>query len=218
MKEKSIYVKNLDEIQNNLSQLFKSNSFKKKGRTYNKTLEDNIVHVINFQSGEYPISNYVIPGIRENLYGKFTVNLGVFIPCVNELETRSKIPKFIQEYHCSIRVRFGELLNSTNDIFWNLNSNLSKISERLKELFTKAGFSFLNQYLNYQDIIKYFEQNKELPFNNPDRSKFIISLIYIHLNEREKAKQLIEEILKESGHNGFKQHVLDTSKRINLFV
>jgi hypothetical protein len=60
--------------------------------------------------GQYPIGeNYVIPGIRESFYGRFTVNLGVLLPCVYEVENQKSVPSFPQDYNCSIRERLEHL-------------------------------------------------------------------------------------------------------------
>lgn len=54
----------------------------RRGRTYNRTVGDSLMHVVNLQMSQFPIGDYVIPGIRESFYGRFTVNLGVLLPAV----------------------------------------------------------------------------------------------------------------------------------------
>jgi hypothetical protein len=71
------YVKALDDIQKALTAFLKPLGFKKKGRSYNRHVSDGLVQVVNLQMGQFPIGDYVIPGLRESHYGRFTVNLGV---------------------------------------------------------------------------------------------------------------------------------------------
>ena len=69
----------LNAIEKPIAIFLKEQGFRKKGRTFNRETKKGIIQVINFQSGTFPIGNYEIPGFRESLYGKFTVNLGVAI-------------------------------------------------------------------------------------------------------------------------------------------
>lgn len=96
--KKSQFVQTLDAIQDALQPLFRQYGFRKRGRSYNSSCSDGIVQVINFQMGQYPIGKYEIPGLRENLYGWFTVNLGVYLPAVEAIETGGKAKKFYQAY------------------------------------------------------------------------------------------------------------------------
>ena len=95
---KSRYVLALDEIQRAMTAFLKPLGFRKSGRTYNRTVEDGLVHVVGFQMGEYPIGGYIIPGLRKNFYGRFTVNLGVVLPAVIDVESRAKPKTLCPEY------------------------------------------------------------------------------------------------------------------------
>lgn len=82
-RRKSEVVLGVDFVQSSVSPLLKAAGFRKRGRSYNRGVGDGMVHVINFQTGQYPIGEgYEIPGLRESLYGYFTVNLGVHLPQV----------------------------------------------------------------------------------------------------------------------------------------
>src|ERR1700722_3483316 len=106
--ETNNYKTNLNTIQTAIFQYLKPLGFRKKGRTFNRETEKGIVQVINLQSGQHPIGeHYIIPGIRESFYGRFTVNMGVLIEEVHNLNFPSK--PFYNEYHCQIRKRLPEL-------------------------------------------------------------------------------------------------------------
>jgi hypothetical protein len=105
----SPYVKALDEIQKALTGFLKPLGFKKKGRTYNRQVGDGLVQAVNLQMGQYPIGDYVIPGLRESHYGRFTVNLGVALPAVRALESGREFPVFVQEYEFDTRQRLTRL-------------------------------------------------------------------------------------------------------------
>ncbi len=106
--EKSKFAEQIDEIQTALVPFFKENGFKKRGRTYNRPGFDNLISVINFQMGAFePPGTTYMPGIRENLYGLFTINLGIFVPEVYTVQSESEVKNFVLGYHCHIRARLG---------------------------------------------------------------------------------------------------------------
>ena len=94
-----------------LAPALKVTGFKKRRHTFNRIAEPGLVHVVNFQMGQFPIGAYEIPGLRPNLYGRFTVNLGVFVREVYEATQRTTASAFVQEYACEFRVRLGRLLS-----------------------------------------------------------------------------------------------------------
>src|SRR4051794_47026 len=94
---KSEFANNVDIVQTQVAAFLKPLGFRKKGRTHNRTTAAGLIHALDFQMGAYPIgAQYVISGIRENYYGRFTVNLGVLLPCVFEIEEQKPLPIFVQ--------------------------------------------------------------------------------------------------------------------------
>jgi hypothetical protein len=97
---KSDFAKKLDIIQTGAYEYLSQFGFRKRGRTFNKSLESGLIHVINLQMG------------RRSLSGKFTINLGIYVPEIyrmlwfwNEDE-----PKFVDHGDCEIEKRIGELV------------------------------------------------------------------------------------------------------------
>jgi hypothetical protein len=60
--------------------------YRKRGNTFNRSIEpDGIIHVVSFQMGAFnPPGTAEIPGLRPDLYGRFTINLGVWLPGIAE--------------------------------------------------------------------------------------------------------------------------------------
>jgi hypothetical protein len=56
--------------------------YRKRRNTFNRVMHpDGLIHVINFQMGPFdPPGTAEIPGLRPSLYGRFTINLGVWLP------------------------------------------------------------------------------------------------------------------------------------------
>ncbi|HEX8313789.1 MAG TPA: DUF4304 domain-containing protein, partial [Flavisolibacter sp.] len=119
----------LDRIERPVAKYLKGQGFEKKGRTYNRIVEQDLVQVINFQSGTFPIGQYEIPGIRESKYGTFTINFGVAIPEVYHVTSpKFPIPLFWKEYQCQIRERLGVLLYK-KDHWWTITDDSENISK-----------------------------------------------------------------------------------------
>lgn len=121
--EKSAFVKSMDQIQSALKPRLKSQGFRVRGRTFNRTTSDGLSHVVNFQMGSSdPPGTTYIPGLRENLYGFFAVNLGVYVPEVAR-RTGAEATSWIQDYNCCIRVRLGALIGEGQTIWWHVHAN-----------------------------------------------------------------------------------------------
>jgi len=208
MNKKGVYSSLLNDLQKQLSRFFRNNEFKKYNRTYNKSQRDGLVHVINFQLGEYPIGNYVIPGIRDTLYGKFAINLGVYIPIIDHIEKHYKInmKNGIKEYECEIRERLKPNKHKT-DYWIDLPNDISKTGNHVQEIIETEGFAFLEQFRSIDDIIKYYEKYGEIPFNSDDRSTFSIALIHYGLGNKKKFDEYCNKLIKDCTHKGFVEHI-----------
>lgn len=89
--------------------LVKELGFRARGKTLNRPGPGGIaVHVVFVQSG------------RRSLAGRFTIEMGVFLPSVYPLETRAKgkeVPRFPRITDCQIRARIPQFAGA-NDIWW----------------------------------------------------------------------------------------------------
>jgi Domain of unknown function (DUF4304) len=98
----------VDELQGRLSPLLRQTGFKKHGGTYNRTTKDGLTHVIGFQMGAFdPPGTTYFPGLRNNMKGRFAVNLGVYVPEVARNHGGSEAKSVVHDYNCYIRTRLG---------------------------------------------------------------------------------------------------------------
>jgi hypothetical protein len=207
--EKSKFVAALDEVQQPLAVLLKSLGFRRRGRTFNRPVGDGMVHVVNLQMGEFPIGNYVIPGIRESFYGRFTVNLGVFLPAVFRLEHSRDVPAFAQDYHCEIRGRVGTLAFG-EDTWWDLDHRVPETALSIVELMDRFGLPFLDEFEGYFSVLEQLERTGALPSKNEGRSALAGALICCHLGERERATMFFDRAIAmaaQMAHQGFLAYV-----------
>jgi len=214
---KSPFAIQLDALQGEVSGFLKRAGFKKKGRSYNRLTTGGPIHVINFQMGEYPIGqNYVVPGLRESLYGKFAVNLGVFLPCVRKVEWQTLDPAFIQESHCTIRDRLS-CLAFGKDTWFDLVPDITALSGTIIQLLEQFGMPFLDTFPDYPAVISYYEVHGTLPFQNESRASLEAALVAFHLGDTAKSKTLFLAALS-ADHDGFRQYVRELINRIGIDV
>jgi hypothetical protein len=119
-KEKSQVQQAMDEIQASVRPFLKDLGFRSRARAFNRVTSDGLTQAIEFQMGRFdpPGTHYV--GFRRNWYGKFTVNVGVFVPELHEYIFPGKKLPYIHEYDCWIRERLGSLGPEQQDIWWAL--------------------------------------------------------------------------------------------------
>jgi hypothetical protein len=101
----------LREAQAPVTSALKPLGFRKFGNNYNRPAADGLIQVVNFQSGQY-VSIF---------HGSFTVNLGVYIPCVALSEGNSTPGRAVAEFRCHIRQRLNALSGVGEDEWWPLD-------------------------------------------------------------------------------------------------
>jgi hypothetical protein len=213
-KSKSQFVSILDEVQRSVTALLRPVGFKKGGRTYNRIFDGGIVHVVSFQMGEYPIGDYVIPGLRESFYGKFAVNLGVYLPCVFEIEGHPGPKRMHHDYHCEIRDRLGSLAHGGEDEWWDLSESVEVTAAYICDVLERIGLPFLSQFASYDDVLTYFNLFRKFPFHNEGRSALAAAIISYHLGRRTDAEDLFEAAIDHAkDHPGFRNHVKELRQR-----
>lgn len=190
---KSKFATKLDRIQDEVFQHLKKMGYRKRRRTFNRNVDDGLVHVINFQMGSYPPANFVeIPNIRPNLYGKFTVNLGVFVPETHRLERGKEIPDFIQEYDCEIRSRLGHLITPGDDIWWSLEHDHNTLCREMLRLIDDYALPYLSRFSTRQAIIWEWKRHGR-DIGLPPRGNLSIAIILASQGNMDKATKLIQK-------------------------
>jgi hypothetical protein len=202
----------LDNIQKEIFLFLKPLGFKKKGRTFNRQTEDGIYQVINIQSGRYEFGDkYVIPGLRENYYGKFTINLGVMVKEIYELDSHSKVKNIYQDYDCQIRTRLTHL-TIKQDLWWTISEDSSKTAKEVIVGLDSHGIQWLDIFEN-RDKICHNWGNVE---GSSRRAKLDVALIELH-RDRTKAEKLFQEYYDNIEiKNGHKEYVKALADRLGV--
>jgi len=105
-----------------------------RARAFHRTTSDGITQVIEFQLARFdpPAHGYV--GFRQNPYGKFTVNVGVYVPELHAYGyTGGGKLAFIHEYDGWVGERLGILGPERQDLWWDLKA----VHEQAAEVFRR---------------------------------------------------------------------------------
>ena len=176
----------LNAIEKPIAIFLKEQGFRKKGRTFNRETEKGIIQVIHLQSGTFPIGNYEIPGFRESLYGKFTVNLGV---AIDEI-WRVSYPKFVKkdiwkEYDCTIRTRLSELLYG-RDKWWEITNESQTTAQEITDGLSSKALPWFKRFESREKIVKNYTTKMAL---RADLDKALI----VFFQDRLKGIEMMKE-------------------------
>jgi hypothetical protein len=129
-------------IRDGLAKALKSDGYKKAARTFHR-IEEKCIKVVNVQASQGNIGSE----------GKFTINLGVYLPLIESWLERIKpstgLPK---EYECTTRSRIGSLMPDQQDFWWPVNpqTNLAGLALEVRKAWETYGKPWLNQPWNDQ--------------------------------------------------------------------
>ena len=133
----SIYASKLDEIEKILDPFFRRRGFRHRKRAFWKRMEDGIVHLVEF--GMAPSYSMY--------YGRFTVDIAVFIPEVHEILSDTQCPKRISCTHCELVKRLPSLQEGVEDRWWDTTEIYGAAFE-ISGLLIQLGFPFLEKLQN----------------------------------------------------------------------
>jgi hypothetical protein len=197
-KEKSKPVQAMDEIHASVRPFLKELGFRARARAFNRTTSDGITQVIEFQVARFdpPGTHYV--GFRKNLYGKFTVNVGVYVP---ELHTYTYPSggkqSFVHEYDCWIRERLGSLGPEHVDIWWDLESPHEQAAEVFHRI-ERDAFPFLAQFETRDAILNlWMQENSNISSFERSRQRIACAIILAIRGRRDEARSILSAALRE---------------------
>ena len=202
MPDNNIYKANLDKIQMVIFQFLKPSGFKKKGRTFNRETEKGVIQVINLQSGPYISGSY---------YGKFTVNMGVLIEEIHNLNFPSK--PFYSESYCQIRKRLPEL-SKGRDFWWDLSDSPEEIAKEIIKELDMFGLPWFNLFKTRELICQNLRSNGEKTASSSD--KFYVAIITLQ-RDRKRGEELFQEYFDNlQNRKGHKDYIKALADRIGI--
>jgi hypothetical protein len=209
----------VDEVQAAVHEKLRGLGFRRHGRTFNRTTEDGLVHVVNLQMGAHdPPGTVHVPFLRENLWGRFTVNLGVYVPEVARHHGGGEAKKFVQEHQCCVRRRLGDLGPEGKDLWWRNDAAAEVVPDLLARL-ERDGLPFLARFASRDAVLNELRRAAN-GFNLGGPPRVVMAIIHAERGETDAAGELLAEQAKETGDPRHAEYVrsLATRLRISLDV
>jgi hypothetical protein len=180
--------------------LMKADGFRKQRHSFNRAVDDGIVHHLSFQMGAFdPPGTVEIPGLRPNLYGKFTINLGVYVPHMRRQQAAKQ--GWVNDYNCNLRYRLGELMPEKADLWWNLDH--SDAGPDAARAIADYALPWLGTLRSNADIVQTFEKSglQHLGMNASGALDMVD--LYSALGDHARAHAVLDEYVRRDmvGHH-----------------
>jgi len=199
---KSELVRDMDKIIRAVKPELRAAGFEWRGRDFTRRTADGLTQAINFQASQSG--------------GKFTVNLGVFVPEVRDRYRRGEAlpnPARIQECDCQIRTRLQMNGRDRVDPWWpagDWEAAAADIAGRLRSY----GLPFLNRYATRELILRHLPGDKG-PAVPP--AGIILAMICFERGEYSRARDLlVEHVRRPDSRPHHVRHVLEVAEWLGL--
>jgi hypothetical protein len=205
-----------DELQMQFDRILRQAGFKRRGRTYNRTTVDGLTHVMGVQMGSFdPPGTTYIPGLRENLYGRFAVNLGVYVPEVAREHGGGEAKNIVHDYNCSIRTRLGR--RAEKEIWWRVSAN-ENVAADITDRLQNEAFPLFQRLRCRDEILNEFLAESD----NPPLvalPRIVCAIILLERGEREEAGRLLAAQARDHTRNpGHRAYVIMLAQRLGIEV
>lgn len=207
-------VESLDELQARLRPTLKESGFSARGRAFNCTTSDGLIQVVKLQMGRFdPPGTTYVPGLRENLYGRFTINLGVFVPEVASQNDGQPSRSFVHEYHCCLRTRLPIVGPEGRDVWWDIRPDDALAQELLLRL-RRDSIPFFTKFGTRDAILNQLSDVSRSPYTTIPR--IICAIILAGRGRNEDARGLLAAQARETSIPGHAAHVRRLADRLGL--
>jgi hypothetical protein len=161
-----------------------------------------------------PPGTTYIPGLRENLYGRFTVNLGVYVPEVARHHGGGEAGKVVQDYHCCVRARLGELGPENADMWWLL-SPTEALRQEMCDRLSHHALPFLARFQSRDAILLEWAavDNNQFAGSPP---RIVKAIILRERGRTEEARALLAAQAQETHNPGHPAYVRALAERLGV--
>lgn len=212
----SEYAAKLAEAVRAVAPLLRERGFKKQRNAFNRESEPGLVQVITFQMGAHqPPGTVEIPGLRESLYGAFTINLGLHFDEVRELGRLKPRGKFVREGECHVTTRIGNLLRDGADVWWKLDLPEDELRTLVRQLISDRALPFLDRFDSRGALLDGWHNSDPNVRYTP---AFTIAVIHATRGDTAVAEELIAAELRETERPGTRKNIIDAAQSLGLRI
>jgi hypothetical protein len=191
----------MKEVVAHVQPVLKAAGFRKRTHTFNRTVEPGLVQVIKYQMGPYDPPGLVeIPGLRENLYGLFSVHLGVFVEEAWRLDVGRfgpdgppAVKDWVNDYDCQLRRLIDNLAGESLNFMWPLDD--PSVGPAMVEVLHGDAFLWFDRFGSRASILAALEsaptESYEVTGEGPDR--LLATRMRLGAGDRPRAQQLFDD-------------------------
>ena len=170
-----------------------------------------------FQMGpSEPPGTTFIPGLRENLYGLFTINLGVYVPEVARYHGGGECKSWVQEPCCCVRTRLGMVTKEGHSEWWPAQVDDAAMTEVCHDV-TSAGIAFLDRFATRDKILsEWLGRSEKVESLTPPR--IVMAIILAERGKKDDARELLALQANETLVPAHATYVHSLAERLGLGV
>jgi hypothetical protein len=126
-----------------LSPLMKAQGFRKAGRDFHRRVGENW-HILNVQASQGNVG----------VAGKFTINLGVYLPAISNLVSAHAPAATPKEYECTVRARIGSVMPAKGDFWWQIDpsTDLGTVAKEVAKAVSGHAFAWFNAHNDAKQV------------------------------------------------------------------
>ena len=191
----------MKEVVAHVQPVLKAAGYRKRTHTFNRTVEPGLIQVVKYQMGPYDPPGLVeIPGLRENLYGLFSVHLGVFVEEAWRLDVGRfgpdgppAVKDWVNDYDCQLRRLVDNLAGESMNYMWPLDD--PSVGPAMVEVLHSDAFLWFDRFGSRATILAALENaptdSYEVTGEGPDR--LLATRMRLGAGDRERAQQLFDD-------------------------
>jgi hypothetical protein len=207
----------MKEVVSRVAPLLRGRGFRKSRHTFNREPEPGLVQVLGFQMGQHhPPGTVELPDVRPNLYGAFTINLGLWLQEAAELSRPGPRPKFVRDADCHVRWRIGNLLPKRGDWWWRLDASVEELAGLVDSLLVEDALPFLDRFDSREELLHAWHARDPLVSDYGTAPPFTIAVVHAVRGEKEPAREIIAAELRETDRPQGRRWILDAAERLGL--
>ena len=192
-----------------LHEILKPAGFRKRANSFNRSAQDGLVHHISVQLGAYdPSGKHAVPGLIPDLYGRYRVNLGVYVP--EMIRKGSPRSAWVNDYDCQLRWGLGDFMPGGFDQWWDLRDRLSV--EEVSRVLARKALPHLDRLRDAERVLETWEEHGPRGFGpiTPKAAALDVADLLISRNRRDDARRLLVSYVESvslGDHAGHKQYL-----------
>ena len=213
MRAKSELASFLDEAITPIRIVLAQRGFRARNRTFNRRLDNGIIHVVQVVMGRSdPPGAQQMHGFSSDLYGTFSVELGVYVPEVaRHYGMRAKT--FPGEIDCCVRVNAAEVGPNGEAIAWPIKRDATFFNA-VADLLEHHAVPFFQRYSDRPSIVTELKGGRASRPGGPPR--VVAAVILANAGDREGALALLREQDSLDIHPSHRRYLRELAEELKL--